>query len=57
MAITKTFPPSNTISPSVRIAEKDLSFIEAEQTFHSAGLVGFARAHSINLLLSILLAN
>ena len=32
MAILKGFPPSNTISPSVRITEKDLSFISPEQT-------------------------
>lgn len=48
MAIQKGFPPSNTISPSVRITEKDLSFIAAEQSFHRAGLVGFASKGPIN---------
>jgi uncharacterized protein len=42
MAILQGFPPVNTISPSVRIAERDLSFITATPTFHRAGIVGFA---------------
>jgi len=42
MAILTGFPPSNTISPGVRIAENDLSFVPAEQSLHRAGLVGFA---------------
>lgn len=49
MAILRGFPPSNTISPSVRIAEKDLSFIEAEQSLHRAGLIGFASKGPMNL--------
>lgn len=49
MAILRGFPPSNTISPSVRIAEKDLSFISPEQSFHRAGLVGFASKGPINV--------
>lgn len=49
MAILRGFPPSNTISPSVRIAEKDLSFIPPEQSFHRAGLVGFASKGPINI--------
>lgn len=49
MAILTGFPPSNTISPSVRIAEKDLSFIAPEQSFHRAGLVGFASKGPINI--------
>jgi hypothetical protein len=49
MAILKGFPPSNTISPSVRIAEKDLSFIAPDQSFHRAGLVGFASKGPINV--------
>jgi hypothetical protein len=49
MAILRGFPPSNTISPSVRITEKDLSFIEPEQSFHRAGLVGFASKGPINV--------
>jgi hypothetical protein len=42
MAISKTLPPSNTISPSVRITEKDLSFYDIGTSFHRSGLVGFA---------------
>lgn len=49
MAILRGFPPSNTISPSVRITEKDLSFVPPEQTFHRAGLVGFASKGPINV--------
>lgn len=49
MAILTGFPPSNTISPSVRIAETDLSFISPQQSFHRAGLVGFASKGPINI--------
>jgi len=49
MAILRGFPPSSTISPSVRIAEKDLSFVPPEQSFHRAGLVGFASKGPINI--------
>ncbi len=49
MASLKGFPPSNTISPSVRITEIDLSFIAPEQSFHRAGLVGFASKGPINV--------
>lgn len=49
MAILRGFPPSNTISPSVRITEKDLSFVLPEQSFHRAGLVGFASKGPINI--------
>lgn len=49
MAILRGFPPSNTISPSVRITEKDLSFIAPDQSFHRAGLVGFASKGPVNL--------
>lgn len=49
MAITRGFPPSNTISPSVRITEKDLSFIAPEQSFHRAGLIGFCSKGPINI--------
>ena len=48
MPILRGFPPSNTISPSVRITEKDLSFVPAEQTFHRAALVGFCSKGPIN---------
>jgi hypothetical protein len=49
MANLKGFPPSNTISPSVRITEKDLSFIAPDQSFHRAGIVGFASKGPINI--------
>jgi len=49
MAILQGFPPSNTISPSVRITEKDLSYIAPNQSFHRAGLVGFASKGPVNL--------
>lgn len=49
MAILKGFPPSNTVSPSVRITEKDGSFIAAEQSLHAAGLVGFASKGPVNV--------
>lgn len=49
MAILTGFPPSNTIGPSVRITEKDLSFIAPEQSFHRAGLVGFASKGPVNI--------
>lgn len=49
MAILRGLPPSNTISPSVRITEKDLSFIAPDQSFHRAGLVGFASKGPINV--------
>lgn len=48
MAILQGFPPSNTISPSVRITEQDLSFIAPNQSFHRAGLVGFASKGPVN---------
>lgn len=49
MAILNGFPPSNTISPSVRITEKDTSFVTSEQSFHRAGLVGFASKGPIDV--------
>ena len=49
MAILQGFPSSSTISPSVRITEKDLSYVPALQTFHNIGLVGFASKGPINL--------
>jgi hypothetical protein len=49
MAILRGFPPSNTISPSVRISERDLSFVPPDQSFHRAGLVGFASKGPINI--------
>lgn len=53
MAILQGFPPSNTISPSIRISEKDLSYIVADQSFHRAGLIGFASKGPINLPIMI----
>ena len=49
MAILKGFPPSNTISPSVRITEKDLSFVPPDQSFHRAAIIGFASKGPINI--------
>ena len=49
MAILRGFPPSNTISPSVRITEEDLSFVAQQQSFHRAGLIGFASKGPINV--------
>lgn len=49
MAILRGFPPSNTISPSVRIAEKDLSFVAPDQTLHRAALIGFASKGPVNV--------
>jgi hypothetical protein len=50
MAILKGFPPSNTISPSVRISEQDLSFITPVSASSAvAGLVGFASKGPINI--------
>lgn len=48
MAILRGFPPSNTISPSVRITEKDLSFVPAEQQFNNSVLIGFATKGPVN---------
>lgn len=53
MAITRGFPASNTISPSVRITEIDNSFIAPEQSFHRSGLVGFASKGPINTPTSV----
>lgn len=49
MAILRGFPPSNTISPSVRIKETDLSFYDTGNSFHRAGLVGFASKGPIGI--------
>jgi hypothetical protein len=49
MAILKGFPASNTISPSVRVTEKDLTFLVNEtQQAQRLGLVGFASKGPIN---------
>lgn len=48
MAILKGFPPSNTISPSVRIIEKDLTYITTTPSLHNVAVVGFASKGPIN---------
>jgi Phage tail sheath protein subtilisin-like domain/Phage tail sheath C-terminal domain len=49
MAILQGFPPSSTISPSVRITERDLSYTTTTQSLHRAGLIGFASKGPVNL--------
>lgn len=50
MALLKGFPPSNTISPSVRIAERDLSFYgNALQSGTIGAFVGFGSKGPVNL--------
>lgn len=53
MAILTGFPPSNTISPSVRISEVDLTLLSPTTTFHRIGLVGFASKGPINTPTSV----
>lgn len=48
MAILKGFPPSNTISPSVNIIEKDLTYTTTTPTLHNVAVVGFASKGPIN---------
>jgi phage tail sheath protein FI len=48
MAALPGFPASNTISPSVRIAENDLSFYQQEAVTTTVGMVGFASKGPIN---------
>ncbi len=48
MATLKGFPPSNTISPSVKFTEKDLTFLTTEPSPNDIGLVGFASKGPIN---------
>ena len=48
MPIITGFPPSNTISPSVRITEQDLSYYTSTPTFHNAGIIGFCSKGPIN---------
>lgn len=49
MALNKGFPASNLISPSIRIAERDLSFLTNTNVGGRAGLVGFASKGPINV--------
>jgi len=53
MANLRGFPASNTISPSVRITENDLTFISPTTSFHRIGLVGFASKGPINTTTSV----
>jgi phage tail sheath protein FI len=48
MAAIPGFPASNTISPSVRIAENDLSFYQQQAVATTVGMVGFASKGPIN---------
>lgn len=45
----KSFPPSATLSPGVYMIETDLSYVTTDQSFHRAGLVGFASKGPINI--------
>ena len=50
MAILRGFPPSNTISPSIRITEVDNSqYSTSASSSHRAGLIGFASKGPINV--------
>jgi hypothetical protein len=49
MAILLGFPPTNTISPSVRISELDLSLVPTTAAPNVAGVVGFATKGPINV--------
>lgn len=49
MAVNAGFPPSNLISPSVRIAEKDLTFLVEQNDIGACGLIGFASKGPINI--------
>ena len=42
------FPPSGTISPSVRLLEKDLSYYDPGTSFSKAALIGFASKGPLN---------
>ncbi len=53
MATLRGFPASNTISPSVRITENDLTFISPTTSFHKVALVGFASKGPINTPTSV----
>lgn len=49
MSTLQGFPPSNMLGAGVIFAEKDLSYIVPNQSFHRAGLIGFASKGPINL--------
>jgi len=42
------FPASNSISPSVRISERDNSIVPPDQSFHRGAIIGFASKGPIN---------
>lgn len=48
MALLQSFPPSNTISPSVRFTETDLTVLSISQSTNSVGLVGYCSKGPIN---------
>jgi hypothetical protein len=48
MALLQSFPPSNTISPSVRFTEQDLTLLTTTPATNAIGLVGFASKGPIN---------
>ena len=48
MALLQSFPPSNTISPSVRFTETDLTVLSISQSSNSVGLVGYCSKGPIN---------
>jgi phage tail sheath protein FI len=48
MALLQSFPPSNTISPSVRFTEQDLTLLQANTIVEGVGLVGFCSKGPIN---------
>lgn len=48
MALQAGFPPVNTIGPGVFIVEQDNSLTTPQQSFHRAGLIGFASKGPIN---------
>ena len=53
MATLRSFPASNTISPSVRITENDLTFVSPTTSFHRVALIGFASKGPINTPTSV----
>lgn len=53
MALLNGFPPSNTLSPGVRVTEIDNSLVPVSTTFHRVGLVGFASKGPINVATSV----
>lgn len=48
MALLQAFPPSNTISPSVRFTEQDLTLLTTTPATNAIGLVGYASKGPIN---------